>query len=64
MIERETEDGRKELVLVEDEERKKKVQSLVPYAVEDGSANVISIEDKIALSRKKVQTPRADAYTK
>ncbi|KAE8324601.1 tRNA-dihydrouridine(47) synthase [NAD(P)(+)] [Aspergillus sergii] len=62
MTERETADGRKELVLVEDEERKKQAQPLVPFAAEDGTANIAPIEAKIALNRKKVKTPRADAY--
>ena len=64
MREQETADGRKELVLVEDEERKNKAKPLVPCATEDGVANVVSNEDKISLSKKKVGTPRADAYTK
>lgn len=63
MTERETADGRKELVLVESEERKKKAQPLVPYATEDGAVNAVSMEDKVALSRKKTKTPRADAVS-
>ncbi|KAL4787480.1 hypothetical protein BJX76DRAFT_345558 [Aspergillus varians] len=62
MTERETEDGRKELVLVEDEERKKKAQPLVPFAGEDGIVNAVSMEDKVSLSRRRRGTPRADAY--
>ncbi|KAE8151017.1 tRNA-dihydrouridine(47) synthase [NAD(P)(+)] [Aspergillus avenaceus] len=62
MTERETEDGRKELVLVEDEERKQKARPLVPFANEEGTANIASMDAKIALNRKKVKTPRADAY--
>lgn len=64
MVEQETADGRKELVLIEDEERKKKAQPLVPFASEDGTANIASMEAKIALNRKKAKTPRADAYGK
>lgn len=64
MTERETADGRKELVLVEDEERKQKAKPVVSHATEDGFVNVISNEDKVALARKKVGTPRADAYSK
>lgn len=64
MTERETDDGRKELVLVEDEERKSKAKPLVPGATEDGIGNVIANEEKIALARKKVMMPRADAYSK
>ena len=61
--ERETEDGKKELVLIEDEERKKKCPRLVPYATEDGTVNTVSMDDKLTLSRKKIQTPRAEAYS-
>lgn len=64
MIEQETTDGRKELVLVEDEERKNRAKPLVSCATEDGVANVVSNEDKVALSRKRIGTPRADAYSK
>lgn len=64
MIERDTADGRKELVLLEDEERKKKAQPLVPFATEDGTVNVVSMEDKIALSRRKITTERAEEYSK
>lgn len=63
MTERDTPGGRKELVLVEDEERKKKSPRLVPYASEEGLANTISVDDRNALSRKKIKTPRADAYS-
>lgn len=62
MTERETEDGKKELVLTEDEERQKKAQPLVPHATEDGSANVVPADVKYALARKKTTTPRADAF--
>ncbi|OOF95422.1 hypothetical protein ASPCADRAFT_207901 [Aspergillus carbonarius ITEM 5010] len=60
--ERETADGRKELVLIEDEERKKKVQRLVPFAT-DGVVNVASVEDKVALARRKMDFPRAGPYS-
>ncbi|KAL2820726.1 hypothetical protein BJX63DRAFT_281581 [Aspergillus granulosus] len=63
MTERETADGRKELVLVEDEERKSKARPLVPFAGEDGVVNATSTEDKVALARRRTQTPKADAYT-
>ncbi|XHG07252.1 tRNA-dihydrouridine synthase 3, variant 3 [Aspergillus wentii] len=62
MTERETEDGRKELVLVEDEERKKKAQPLVPHASEDGVVNIVPIQEKMALSRRKTKFPRSDSY--
>ncbi|KAL3444818.1 tRNA-dihydrouridine(47) synthase [NAD(P)(+)] [Aspergillus insuetus] len=63
MAERDTPDGRKELVLVEDEERKSKARPLVPFAGEDGVVNATSSEDKVALARRRTQTPKADAYT-
>ncbi|KAL4806480.1 hypothetical protein BDV18DRAFT_137661 [Aspergillus unguis] len=62
MIERVTEDGRKELVLTEDEERKKKAQRSVPWAGEDNTVNTTSAEDKMKLQRRKWETPRADKY--
>lgn len=64
MKERETDDGRKELVLIEDEERKNQAKPLVPGVVEDGIGNVIANEEKIALARKRVMMPRADSYSK
>ncbi|CBF88723.1 hypothetical protein AN0818.2 [Aspergillus nidulans FGSC A4] len=62
-IERVTEDGRKELVLVEDEERRKKAQPVFPSAAEDGTVNTTSPADKIALAKRQRPTPRADAYS-
>lgn len=62
MTERTTEDGRQELVLVEDEERKQKAKPLVPYA-EDGCVNIVSVADKVALTRKKTKTPKSDAFS-
>lgn len=64
MTERDTADGKKELVLLEDEERKKKAQPLVPFANEDGTVNVVSMDDKMALSRRRVKTERAEQYSK
>ncbi|KAH1453354.1 tRNA-dihydrouridine synthase 3 [Aspergillus fumigatus] len=62
MTERDTSDGRKELILLEDEERKKKARPVVPYASEDGLVNIVSNEDKIAVARRKTTTPRSDVY--
>ncbi|KAK2875049.1 tRNA-dihydrouridine synthase 3 [Arthroderma sp. PD_2] len=65
MIERELEDGRKELVLVEDEEKKKKavpdssVRSSI-NAAELGVVNLVSTGDKQLMTRKKFPTPKAD----
>ncbi|KAJ5901711.1 tRNA-dihydrouridine(47) synthase [Penicillium taxi] len=61
--ERETEDGKTELVLLEDEERIAKAKPLVPYALPDGQVNIIANDDKNALTRNKIDfTPRANAY--
>ncbi|KAK2787754.1 tRNA-dihydrouridine synthase 3 [Onygenales sp. PD_12] len=60
MIERETEDGRKELVLVEDES--KDTAGVKGIGV-DGAVNVVSTADKLALAKKKFQTVKADAFT-
>ncbi|KAL4937634.1 hypothetical protein BDV06DRAFT_202496 [Aspergillus oleicola] len=62
MTERDTEDGKKELVLVEDEERKKKAQPLVPIAGEDGCFNNTTIEEKMDLAKRRRGTPRADKF--
>lgn len=61
--ERETADGKKELILLEDEERKEKAKPRVPFATPEGLVNIISNEGKNALYRKRESTPRADAYS-
>ncbi|KGO39445.1 tRNA-dihydrouridine synthase [Penicillium expansum] len=61
--ERETEDGKKELILLEDAERTEKARPRVANATPDGIVNLISNQDKMALMRKREDTPRADAYT-
>ncbi|KAK3077008.1 tRNA-dihydrouridine synthase 3, partial [Coniosporium uncinatum] len=59
----EREDGEKELVLKEDEERKAKAaEQAQGEEGEVGVVNVIPIEHKIALSRKKFETPKSEAY--
>jgi tRNA-dihydrouridine synthase 3 len=60
--ERETEDGRKELVLLEDAERKAKFEATFGPEGEAGVVNVVSKEAKINLSKRRTQTPRSDAY--
>ncbi|KAJ5091337.1 hypothetical protein NUU61_006207 [Penicillium alfredii] len=60
--EREASDGKKELILLEDEARKEKARPRVPYATLEGIVNIISNEDKLGLARKREKTPRADAY--
>ncbi|KAJ5904615.1 tRNA-dihydrouridine(47) synthase [Penicillium tannophilum] len=59
--ERETADGQKELILLEDEERMAKAKPRIPFATDDGLVNIIAAEDKIALARKKEVTIRANA---
>jgi tRNA-dihydrouridine synthase 3 len=62
--ERETEDGRKELVLLEDAERKAKFEEAFGPDGEAGVVNVVPKEEKINLSKRKTKTPRSDAYLK
>ncbi|PGH28170.1 tRNA-dihydrouridine synthase 3 [Polytolypa hystricis UAMH7299] len=62
MAERETEDGRKELVLVEDESRKRN-KTAMPSIGADGAANTVSTQDKIALGKRRYKTPKSVAYT-
>ncbi|ORY14193.1 tRNA-dihydrouridine(47) synthase [NAD(P)(+)] [Clohesyomyces aquaticus] len=60
--ERETEDGRKELVLTEDAERKAAAEISTAAEDEVGVVNVVPKEAKINLSKRKTGTPRSDAY--
>ncbi|KAL5458492.1 tRNA-dihydrouridine synthase 3 [Paraphaeosphaeria minitans] len=60
--ERELEDGRKELVLLEDSEKKKGDQQPRDFDDEVGVVNLVSKQDKIDLSRRRRGTPKADAY--
>jgi tRNA-dihydrouridine synthase 3 len=66
--ERDAEDGRKELVLIEDSERMTGVEgaqdSIDDPDHEVGVVNIVSKEAKIDLSRRRTKTPRSDAYTK
>ncbi|KAM3065900.1 tRNA-dihydrouridine synthase 3 [Clarireedia jacksonii] len=59
------EDGRKELVLVEDLDR---VGAIVPTDEEDenrkGVLNVVKTQDKLDLARRRFQTEKSDAYSK
>ncbi|KAF2114711.1 hypothetical protein BDV96DRAFT_83712 [Lophiotrema nucula] len=59
--ERETEDGKKELVLLENEDLKAKI---VSGSEEDevGVVNIVAKEDKLNLSKRKTGTPKSDAY--
>jgi tRNA-dihydrouridine synthase 3 len=63
--ERETEDGRKELILVEDQERMAKAGLTEDNKkAENGVYNVVPLQDKINLNRKRVDTVKADEYIK
>ena len=60
--ERDTADGKKELVLIQDEGRISKTNSASAEDEETGVVNVVSTQSKIDLMKKKVKTPKADAY--
>ncbi|KAJ5161838.1 tRNA-dihydrouridine(47) synthase [Penicillium capsulatum] len=60
--ERDGADGKKELILLEDDERKEQAKPRVPFATADGIVNIISNDDKLALARKRETTPRANAF--
>ncbi|OCL10254.1 tRNA-dihydrouridine synthase 3 [Glonium stellatum] len=60
--ERERDDGRKELVLIEDPVRKAKAEGLVSAEDEVGVVNVVTAQQKINLSKRITKTPKADAY--
>ncbi|OAX81573.1 tRNA-dihydrouridine(47) synthase [NAD(P)(+)] [Emergomyces africanus] len=62
MTERETADGRKELVLVENLSRMKSPTSVNGIGT-DGAVNIVSTDAKLALAKKRYQTPKADSYT-
>ncbi|KAF2017592.1 putative tRNA-dihydrouridine(47) synthase [NAD(P)(+)] [Aaosphaeria arxii CBS 175.79] len=60
--ERETEDGRKELVLLENAELKEKAEKEAGPEGEVGVANIVPKLEKINLSRRRTETPKSDAY--
>lgn len=61
--ERDTEDGRKELVLIEDEAKKKVSEGKVgANEGEIGVVNIVTAEQKYDLNRRRVKTPKSDAY--
>ncbi|KAL1952596.1 hypothetical protein VTO42DRAFT_4703 [Malbranchea cinnamomea] len=64
MKERELEDGRKELVLVEDETKKQLKQSYLKDGIDVGVVNCVSTESKAALTKKKFPTPKSDKMIK
>jgi tRNA-dihydrouridine synthase 3 len=62
--ERETEDGRKELVLVDNTEGKQDEPLSLDPEHEVGVVNIVAKEAKINLSRRRTGTPKSDAYIK
>jgi len=62
--ERETEDGRMELVLVDNTEGKQDEPRSFDPEHEVGVVNIVAKEAKINLSRKRTGTPKSDAYIK
>ena len=60
--EREAEDGRKELVLLEDPERKANALLTSSAEGEVGVVNVVDKGTKIDLSRRRTEFPKSDAY--
>jgi tRNA-dihydrouridine synthase 3 len=60
--ERTTEDGKQELVLKEDAERKAKVSQDLDEEAEPEVVNIVGKEIKFGLSRRKIGTPRSDQY--
>ena len=63
MQERDTEDGRKELVLVETDQSGRSVSSSEANSRESDTVNVATTQQKLDLAKRKKQTPKADAYT-
>ena len=59
-------DGRKELVLIDDEERKSRYNSTSSTSAENetGVVNSITTSDRILLTKKKVTTAKSDLYLK
>jgi tRNA-dihydrouridine synthase 3 len=60
----EHEDGRRELILVEDEEKKSQHQPSTGEEIGTGVVNSISPEDRISLSKRKFPTTKSDIYLK
>lgn len=58
----EHEDGRKELVLIEDEEKLKMQGDVDPNEDGIGVVNIVPAEMKIKLRKRQFTTPKADAY--
>ncbi|EXJ87303.1 tRNA-dihydrouridine synthase 3 [Capronia epimyces CBS 606.96] len=60
----ERDDGRRELVLIEDAERIEKYSQTSCEGEEAGVANVITAQQRMSLTKKKIATPKADACLK
>ena len=63
MRERETDDGQKELVLIENDEREKAALNGDEEGNELGFVNVVSMQAKTDLMKRRMQTPKADQFT-
>ena len=61
-LERELEDGRKELVLLKDEKRMAGAGLNDETAEDTGVFNIIGMQARTDVARRRVQTPKADAY--
>lgn len=61
MTERATEDGKNELVLVEDESRQQKVGE-EKEGSQNGVVNIVSAADKTDMAKKRYKTLKSDAY--
>lgn len=62
MREREAEDGRKELVLVEDESKIGNLPMPTVNSSDIGTLNTVSTQDKADLMKRKIKMPKADEY--
>lgn len=62
MREAETDDGRKELVLVEDESKIGSLATPPADSNDIGTLNTVSTQDKADLMKRRMKTPKADEY--
>ena len=62
MEERETEDGRKELVLLEEKSKIGHLEMPAKHSSDIEILNIISTQDKADLMKRRVKTPKADEY--
>ncbi|KIV82751.1 hypothetical protein PV11_04835 [Exophiala sideris] len=57
-------DGQKELVLLEDEERMAKYSQTSTEEEEAGVANILTPQQRVQLTKKKISTPKSDKFLK